>query len=208
MLSLLATLWSFWTFVTDHALVIAGLLLALAGLWVRFGVPGLGPKLATALWILSAGLVCYGQGYATARSRDRTALLQEHVNQLLVEARNTQQVAQAAAARAEAAEANREADHAKVEALTSDLAAARRDCAIPDDLRERLRLIGEPVAHPQPAEPAPRLRPARRPAVDLKPGAIATLAAYRAALAEANRRLRNDRAFYDDVLRHFSRGSQ
>lgn len=193
----------FW--ISAHRYALPALGLAALGVAARIYVPAVGKPIATALWIAAAAGLAYDAGYALRARQDRSAALAAQLEELRRDAAANQAIAAAAQARAVAAEAARRSDDENADQLQDELAEKDADCALSDDERRQLQAIG--ADQPQPAGAAADVRPAgRRPALVKPPGTKAALGRYRAALAEANRRLRADQAFYDDVRRRFGAG--
>jgi hypothetical protein len=193
------------TFAFDHRIVAGALVLAGVGAAVRLYVPVIGKPLATGIWIAAAAIGAYGQGYANRAAEDRSAAIQAQLVEARREIAATNDIAASAKLRAVVAETERDRDNEKVRDYEAQLAKAG-DCGLsPGDVDSLQHIGAVPAVAPRVAR---RLWPARaRTQPDharaIGRGAKAVLSEYRAALAEANRRLRNDAAFYDDVRREF-----
>ena len=158
-------------------------------------------------WLLFGGAALVGaggafaSGYALRARQDRSATLDATIKTLRKDIADRDAIASAAARRLAAAEQERDQNRDKVQALDADLAIAKNDCVPTDNQRRELLGIDAGAAKGRSAAGSGPLRRARPAAAAVKPGAIASLGRYRAALGVCNRRLADDFDFYADVRR-------
>ena len=173
-------------------------------------VPGVGPYLSVA-WsfatsrigsLLIVAMLCFGCGYhlGAQRERDKVAVAQ---------ATETQRQHDAGAritTDANGREAKRETERVETDQRINDHSFVTQkgcDCRLSSTDVDWLRNFGRPGQEP-PAKRTIFVRSARpRPNADNGKACTLSVAEHRAALFEANRRLRNDRLFWDDVVREF-----
>ena len=195
------------SFITDHLITGGALALACLGLWARLSPIPFSRQIAAGLWIAAAGVGSYGQGFAAAKSQDRSDLLAGQIAQLQHDIDAANEIAGEATARQNAATKRADDNDEKVLDYEKRIAlASSNDCVLSQPDLDSLRAIGAPTSEP-PASTSrvwPASSAAKPHARVIGKGAKSALAEYRAALSRANSRLLNDKAFYDDVRSRFS----
>lgn len=158
-------------------------------------LPGrLGGLLAAFCAALAAGLISYDLGYRARGALDQSAALRAEIAQQKEDIANLQETAMAASAREREAADARQSDNQKVRDYAEDVARKNDDLALAGADLQRLRSLVQRLSTKS-AGSSSAVRSARRAPAGCK----VMVAEYIAALNEANRRLVNDRAFYDDV---------